>query len=85
MGKYFQVKNSRFWILEVEGRDPWVFEEEEDATDKVCEILQEEGDIENATPDKYNLQQVEIGEKKYNIKPISWFKVVKAFARRKRT
>ena len=77
----------RFWILEFkeeEGatkRKAWVFMEQPDATQKIKELLSEEEDLEKVSPDKYNLQEIEIKEEKYNIKPISWFKVMVQFAK----
>jgi len=77
----------RFWILEFkeeEGatkRRAWVFMEQPDATQKIKELLSEEEDLEKVSPDKYNLQEIEIKEEKYNIKPISWFKVMVQFAK----
>lgn len=77
----------RFWILEFkeeEGatkRRAWVFMEQPDATQKIKELLSEEEDLEKVSPDKYNLQEIEIKEEKYNIKPLSWFKVMVQFAK----
>lgn len=95
MGVSFEVQKSvedkedmlRFWILELKEeeettkRRAWVFMEQPDATQKIKELLSEEEDLEKVSPDKYNLQEIEIKEEKYNIKPISWFKVMVQFAK----
>jgi len=80
----FEVMNKKFWVLETknqtEGKS-WVFNTEKVAVLKLREMLSLE-DINFEDPDvmeiigkKYNLQEIEIGDKAFQVKPVSWFKV----------
>lgn len=83
----FEVTNNKFWVLETKipkGKgqaSAWVFNQEKSAVLKLRELLAKE-DIDFDDPSimekigkKYDLQEIEIGEKSFQIKSVSWFKV----------
>lgn len=77
-----RIKNEGETTLE----EVYVFSSEDDATTRFSELVRSEmaereidsGDIEEISDKlagKYNLQQIEIEQEKYNIKAMSWFKL----------
>lgn len=84
-GESFQVKEKKFWILDTKDKST-VFQTMETATkttaslivNKIKEELKTEKDISKIfqtkiQPKDYSLQEIEITDEKYNIKPVSWF------------
>jgi len=83
MEKSFQVKDGKLWILETtieKKKEISAFAEEKDAIAKVVQYLQSEKEITEETASKYNLQQITIKPDKYEVVPVSWFKVLAVFA-----
>lgn len=84
----FEVKDQKFWVLEKKDEknspnqvNAWVFNKEKNAVLKLREMMAHEN-LDFDDPDamekvgkKYILQEIEIGEKAFQIKPVSWFKV----------
>ena len=73
-------------VKEVEVKDnsiAWVYQDEKHAIKKINELMAAEeldldGDLDGITDhlsSKYNLQEIEITEDKYNMKAISWLKI----------
>jgi hypothetical protein len=80
----FDVLKKQFWILEVKVQNKpiaVVFQKLECAIERTVEYLNEEPDITKVEPKNYSLQEVEIADDKYNIKPVSWFLVLTAYAK----
>ncbi len=79
----FEVKDGRFWIVELRegnGTQAWVYDNESGAIDELLEHIS----LENIDPDdidpeefsrKYNVQEVEIAQDKYNMKGVSLLKI----------
>lgn len=85
--KVFEVKDGKFWVLEVtiasekeDKKQIYVFGEENEAISRVVQYLQGEREITEETARKYNLQQITIQSEKYEVVPVSWFKVLAVFA-----
>ena len=61
----------------------WVYQDERDAIEKINELMADENldldenldDITDYLSFRYNLQEIEITEDKYNMKAISWLKI----------
>ena len=81
----------KFWILEQRAEEEtkgneytakaWVFAKERDAIIKLKELMTQEeinpSDLESIEKmgKKYNLQEVQITQEKYNMRAVSWLKV----------
>jgi hypothetical protein len=77
------VKDSKFWVLETaieKKKEITIFGEEKDAINTVVENLQLEKEISEETAGKYNLQQITITPKAFEVVPVSWFKVLAGYA-----
>ena len=82
----FQVKNGKFFILDILGdnRESTVFAEKAQAISKVVEMLSKEKELTEELAKKYSLQQVTIEDDKYEIIPLGWFEILSIFIKEKR-